>query len=76
MLLQGKAADAANDIMRAFQNPNELPAPLAQVFIRRRDKVPCRAWSCEAVALVLDTAEALREPSPLQGDGRAQHVSC
>jgi hypothetical protein len=45
MLLQGKAADAANDIMRAFQNPNELPAPLAQVFIRRRDKVPCRAWS-------------------------------
>jgi hypothetical protein len=76
MLLQGKAAEAANDILRAFQNPNELPAPLAQVFIRRRDNVPCRAWSYQAVASVLDTAEAIRKPSPLQGDGRAQHVSC
>jgi hypothetical protein len=45
MLLRGKAADAANDTLRAFQNPNELPAPLAQVFIRRGDNVPCRAWS-------------------------------
>jgi hypothetical protein len=65
--------------MRAFQNPNELPAPLAQVFSHRRDNMPCRAGSCGAVALVLDTAEALREPSyppPMQGDGREQNVSC
>jgi hypothetical protein len=45
MLLQGKAAGAADDILRAFQNPNGLPAPLDQVFIRRRDNAPCRAWS-------------------------------
>jgi hypothetical protein len=36
--------------------------------------------ACEAVALVLDAAEALREPSsyppPPQIDDRARHVSC
>lgn len=41
----GKAADAANDILRVFQNPNSLPAPLAQVFIHSKDGSPCRAWS-------------------------------
>ncbi len=45
MLLQGKAAEAANDVLRAFQNPNSLPVPLAQVFVHRKDNVPCRAWS-------------------------------
>jgi hypothetical protein len=45
MLLQGKAAEAANEILRAFQKPNSLPTPLGQVFIHRKDNVPCRAWS-------------------------------
>ena len=32
-------------ILDAFQNPQELPKALAPVFIRRKDNVPCRAWS-------------------------------
>jgi hypothetical protein len=45
MKLFGKAAEAANVIMQAFENPNSLPAPLAQVFIHRKDSAPCRRWS-------------------------------
>ena len=41
----GKAEEAANDILNLFQNPNDLPEPLAQVFIHRKDNVPCRSWS-------------------------------
>jgi hypothetical protein len=45
MAFFGKAQEAAADILKAFQDPNGLPAPLAQLFIRRRDSVPCRSWS-------------------------------
>jgi hypothetical protein len=45
MFFQGKAAEAANEILSTFRNPNSLPAPLAQVFIHRKDNVPCRSWS-------------------------------
>jgi hypothetical protein len=45
MFLKGKAAEAANDILQAFQHPNTLPAPLAHVFIHRKECVPCRSWS-------------------------------
>ena len=45
MNLSGKAAEAANDILRAFENPNSLPAPLATIFIWRKDDSPCRSWS-------------------------------
>lgn len=45
MNLYGKAGEAAQDILRAFENPNSLQAPLAQVFIHRKDESPCRAWS-------------------------------
>jgi hypothetical protein len=45
VFLQGKAAEAANEILSAFRDPNSLPAPLAQVFIHRKDNVPCRSWS-------------------------------
>jgi hypothetical protein len=48
----GKAEEAANDILKLFQNPNDLPKPLAQVFIRRKDNVPCRAWSWRNQLLV------------------------
>lgn len=41
----GKAAEAADDILRAFENPNTLPAPLATIFIWRKDGSPCRSWS-------------------------------
>lgn len=46
MKLYGKKAEeAANVIVAAFQKPESLPKPLAQVFIRRKDNVPCRSWS-------------------------------
>jgi len=38
------AASAATRILEAFQTGN-LPQALAPIFIRRRDNVPCRAWS-------------------------------
>lgn len=41
----GKAVLAAQDILKAFEKPNLLPSPLAQVFILRGDRVPCRSWS-------------------------------
>jgi hypothetical protein len=45
MRLLNKAEEAAADILKAFENPNELPKPLAQVFIQRNDGSPCRKWS-------------------------------
>jgi N-terminal domain of anti-restriction factor ArdC len=45
MKFYGKAEQAANAVLRAFQNPGSLPAALAPIFIRRRDNVPCRQWS-------------------------------
>lgn len=45
MKFYGKAEDAANSIIKAFQNPNALPQPLARLFIKRKDSVPCRSWS-------------------------------
>src|SRR5262249_39762183 len=48
----GKAEQAAGEILKAFQEPGGLPAPLAQLFIRRRDKVPCRSWSWRNQLLV------------------------
>ena len=46
-----KAQDAAETILRAFQSGN-LPKALAPVFIRRKDNVPCRAWSWSNQLLV------------------------
>ena len=40
----GKAEEAAQQILAAFQS-GDLPKPLAAVFIRRKDDVPCRSWS-------------------------------
>lgn len=45
MNLSDKAAEAATDILRAFQNPHSLPAPLATIFIWRKNSSPCRSWS-------------------------------
>src|SRR5689334_19781216 len=41
----GHAEEAANDILRAFQSPDQLPGALSQVFVRRKDDSPCRRWS-------------------------------
>ena len=40
----GKAEQAAKRIMNLFQT-GDVPAALAPIFIRRKDNVPCRAWS-------------------------------
>src|SRR5947207_6633671 len=53
MAFFGKAEAAAAEILKAFQNPNSLPAPLAQLFIRRQDSVPCRSWSWRNQLLVI-----------------------
>ena len=45
MRLLNKAEEAAADIVKAFENPNELPKPLAQVFVNYKDGSPCREWS-------------------------------
>lgn len=44
MKFTGRAEDVANKIIEAFQAGN-LPKALAPIFIRRKDGVPCRAWS-------------------------------
>ena len=45
MKIYEQAQEAAEDILKAFENPSTLPKPLAQVFIRRNDGSPCREWS-------------------------------
>ncbi len=45
MRLLNRAEEAAADILKAFENPNDLPKPLAQVFVHRKDGAPCRKWS-------------------------------
>jgi hypothetical protein len=47
----GQAEQAASRILAAFQAGN-LPQALAPIFIRRRDNVPCRAWSWSNQLLV------------------------
>ena len=44
MKYYGKAEEAANRLLHAFETGN-LPQALAQVFLRRKDDVPCRQWS-------------------------------
>jgi hypothetical protein len=41
----GNAEEAAAGIVKAFENPNALPAPLATLFVRTGADVPCRKWS-------------------------------
>ena len=40
----GRATEAAEKIVGLFQS-GSVPAALAPMFIRRKDAVPCRAWS-------------------------------
>jgi hypothetical protein len=41
----GQAEAAAQKILRAFEDTNTLPKPLAQLFIRRKHHPHCRGWS-------------------------------
>jgi len=51
MQYYGKAESAAARILEAFKS-GDVPKALAPVFIRRRDDVPCRAWSWSNQLLV------------------------
>jgi hypothetical protein len=48
----GQAEAAAQKILRAFEDTNSLPKPLAQVFIRRKGRPHCREWSWRNQLLV------------------------
>ena len=65
----GKAQDVAEQIVRAFQEPQRLPAALAPIFIHRRDNVPCRAWSWANQLLV-----AIHGHSDARGSRQWQQV--
>jgi hypothetical protein len=52
MKFYGKAEEAADDILRAFRHPTTLPQPLAQIFVHRKDNLPCRSWSWRNQLLV------------------------
>src|SRR5690349_12380838 len=58
--LYGKAGEAAADILKAFQDPDTLPKPLAHVFVHRKDAAPCRRWSWnnQLIAALRGTADA------------------
>jgi hypothetical protein len=49
----GQAEAAARKILRAFEDTNSLPKPLARVFIRRKDRPHCRNWSWGNQLLVI-----------------------
>jgi hypothetical protein len=63
-----QAESAAARILEAFQSAN-LPRALAPVFVRRRDNVPCRAWSWSNQLLV-----ALAGHSDARGYRQCQEV--
>ncbi len=45
MNFYGKAESAAQGILSAFQDTNSLPKPLAQIFIRRKNRPHFSKWS-------------------------------
>jgi len=46
MKLFGKRTrEVAERIIEAFRHPEDLPAALAPILVRRNDHVPCRRWS-------------------------------
>ncbi len=49
----GQAEAVAQKIVRLFEDAGSLPKPLAQVFIRRRDRPHCRGWSWGNQLLVI-----------------------
>ena len=55
MAFYGQAGAAAQKILRAFEDTNSLPKPLAQIFIRCKDTPHCRKWSwCNQLLVILN----------------------
>jgi hypothetical protein len=65
----GNAEAAAKAIVTAFETPDSLPEPMAQMFFRRRDDLPCRRWSWRNQMLV-----ALRGTMDARGFRQWQQV--
>ena len=55
MSFYGHAEEAAQKIVRLFEDTNALPKPLAQVFIRRKDSPHFAKWSWGNQLLVCQT---------------------
>ena len=71
MKLYGKNTEAvANKIIDSFRNPEKLPPALAQVFIHRKDDMPCTLWSWHNQLLV-----ALSGTSDARGFRQWQEVN-
>jgi hypothetical protein len=49
----GQAEAAAQKVLRAFEDTNSLPKPLAQMFIQRKESPHCRSWSWGNQLLVI-----------------------
>lgn len=61
MKFYGKAEEAANVIVKAFQNPNDLPKALASIFVSKNDdSIPCHhwSWSNQLITALLGHADA------------------
>jgi hypothetical protein len=48
----GNAEEAATAIVKAFENPSSLPGPIATLFIKTGQDLPCRRWSWRNQLLV------------------------
>jgi len=66
----GKASEVAEKVLEAFREPSRLPAALAPVFIRRKDSIPCNAWSWGNRLIV-----ALHDHSDARGFRQWQQVN-
>ena len=70
MKFYGRAESVANRILEQLQTSN-IPRALAQVFIKRKDEVPCRSWSWLNQMLTAlaghDDARSLRVGEPCPG---------
>lgn len=45
MNYHGKAAEAANQLLALFEEPDKLPSVVAPIFAKSKDEIPCRSWS-------------------------------
>jgi hypothetical protein len=70
MRFYGKAEGVATRLIEAFQN-GDVPAALAQSFIRRKDNVPCRSWSiCNQLIVAMNGETDARGYRQWQSVGR------
>lgn len=70
MQFYGKAESVATRIVEQFRVGN-IPKALAQVFIKRKDNIPCRSWSwCNRLLTALSSFDDARSYRDWQAVGR------